>query len=203
MNTMTDTETIALADVNRLLSPIRLRGLRLLDLQLWCLGCDVKTGGDLLQQYGFEKHRLPHRTAGSPEYVLEVSEEHRLTVWGYGMHWSAIHEGGLFLRRHAFSPRWTTPGHPPHGQWHVGLWRKARAPRTGDECTTLLRHLQALASSVAEYEEWIMRTRPPEYRANCLDRWHKESIVPAAGIATAWQQIADRVRPNGFQYERR
>ena len=190
MNTMTHSETSAPAHLNRLLSPIRLRGLRLLDLQLWCFGRDVKSGGDLLQQYGFEKHRLPPRVAGSPEYVFEVSREHRLTVWGYGIHWSAVHEGGLFLRRHAFSPRWTVPGHPPHGRWHVDLWRKARSPRTEVECETLLRHLGNLTSALADYEEWIQRTRPPEYRVDCLDRWHKESIVPATELASAWRELA-------------
>lgn len=190
---MNDSLTMEPMSLNRLLSPLRLRGLRLLDLQLWCFGCDVKAGGDLLQQYGFEKHRLPPRVAGSPEYVFEVSPDHRFSVWGYGMHWSAVNEGGLFLRRHAFSPRWTAPGHPPLGRWHVDLWRKARSPRTSEECGTLLRHLVALAMTLAKYEEWIARTRPPEYRADCLNRWHKESIVPAAAIASTWQEIADQI----------
>lgn len=196
MNTSNYTTTHMPADLNRLLSPIRLRGLRLLDLQLWCFGCDVKSGGDLLQQYGFKKHRLPPRMAGSPEYVFENSPEHRFSVWGYGMHWSAVNEGGLFLRRHAFSPRWTIPGHPPVGRWHVGLWNKARAPRTREECGAILRHLVALATALAEYEEWIVRMRPSEYREDCIDRWHKESIVPATAIASAWRDLAVHVERN-------
>jgi hypothetical protein len=180
-----------LHDFNRRVASIRLRALRLLDLQLWCLGCDVRCSTNWLKVYGFVQHRLPQGRPGSPEYVWQQDPDHRLSVWGYGMHWASRAEAGLFLRRHAFAPRVTARGFAPAGLWRVEQWSKARAPRDVAEYQILLAHLVRLTRALSRYEAWLARTAPQEYRARCLHHWHKESLVPADQISQAWEELGD------------
>ena len=183
------TDSPALADR---IGDVRVHALRLLDLQLWCWGCDVRTADrNFLRAYGCERRQPPARGVGGSEYAWQGADGLRVTLWGYGVHVTRPAESGLFLRRFGFSPRWTAPGYVPHGCWHVQSWKKARAPRSLDEQAASLTRLHDLCAWIAAYETWLASQAESAWRMHCLGKWHKEAVVPADALIKAWLRLAD------------
>ncbi len=187
---MSDFASIKNPAYSTLVRSIRMRALRLLDLQLWCMGRDVRHLDNLLLRYGFERRRPPEKINGGSEYVLHLPDEGHLTLWGYGVHIAHPGESGLFLKRYGFAPRWTAPGFVPAQCWHVSAWKRARTPRTTEESREVTARLSELAAWIAEYERWILHQTGLAYRERVLDQWHKESVVPANAIAQSWEELA-------------
>ncbi len=181
--------------LSELVSPVRRMALRLLDLQLWCMGRDVRHEGNMLLRYGFTHRRPPDAAHGGSEYALHLPSQHTVTLWGYGVHLAHPDEGGLFLKRYAFAPRWTPPGCVPAQCWHVQAWKQARAPRTPSESLETAARLGEIAAWFATYETWIIRHTDLAYRKRTLDQWHKESVAPAEAIASSWTELAEHFTP--------
>jgi len=180
------------ARLHAALRVVRVRALRLLDQQLWCLGRDVRAEGNLLLRYGFMRRRPPDPAAGGSEYVWrDAASGVCVTLWGYGVHLAQAREAGLFLKRYAFAPRWTPPNWIPSSRFHVSAWKKARGPRTPEEADALMHRLVELSRWFARYETWISEQCPANYRADCLSQWHKEAITPPDRIAEEWMRLAD------------
>ncbi len=179
------------------LRAVRVRAARLLDLQLWCLGQDVRREGNLLLTYGFSKNRPPEKTSGSSEYAVRIAPDTTLTVWGYGMHLAqGDHQGGLFLRRFGFAPRHTQPGYVPQDCWHVKSWKRVRPPRTPKEELDTLQALSKLADAFAQYEQWVVEQMSLDYRGRNLAQWHRRPIVAADAIASSWAELAVHFSPD-------
>lgn len=172
------------------LRAVRVRASRLLDLQLWCLGQDVRQKPNLLLAYGFTKNRPPEKTPGSSEYAVRLAPDMTLTVWGYGVHLARTHQCGLFLRRFGFAPRHTLAGYVPRDCWHVKAWKRARPPRTSAEELDTLDALATLANAFAQYEQWVIERVGMDYRIRNLAQWHRRPIVPADAIASTWDELA-------------
>ena len=187
---MSDFVSIKNPAYSTLLKSVRMRALRLLDLQLWCLGRDVRHPNNLLLRYGFERRRPPEKTSGGSEYVLSLQNRATLTLWGYGVHLAHPRESGLFLKRYGFAPRWTAPGFIPAQRWHVNTWKQSRAPRTPGETREVTVRLTELAAWFADYERWVVDQTGSSYRERVLDQWHKEAVVPANAIAQSWEELA-------------
>lgn len=188
MNTKTAIEMGS--SITRLLKPVHLKALRLLDQQLWCLGRDVAHPANFLLRYGFERRRPEQREAGSSEYIWQDAEGWRVTCWGYGIHFADPNNAGCFLRRYTFAPRWTKPGFFPNARWTVHAWKSTRGPQTGTETVEVLTRLVEGTQWLANYEAWVNTEAPKGYRADCIERWSKEASVPADEMASAWQELA-------------
>lgn len=182
-------DSVQMTNWNRRVRAARTRALRLLDLQLWCLGRDVAQANNLLLQFGFTRRRADKPEQGGSEYAWTTPNGHVLTAWGYGVHLAHPKEGGLFLKRFTFAPRWTPPGYVPHGCWHVQAWKRVRPPRTPAEADTIQQRIAELATYFAAYERWITAHTNPTYRQQVVAQWHKQAIVPADQLATAWMDI--------------
>jgi hypothetical protein len=181
--------------LNEAVRVVRVRALRLLDQQLWCLGRDVCANGNLLLRYGFTRHRPPDPAGGGSEYAWrDEASNVCVTMWGYGVHLAHAREAGLFLKRYSFAPRWTPPDWIPCARFHVNAWKKARGARTPEEADALARRLIDLSHWFARYETWIAEVCPATYRADCLSQWHKEAITPPDRIAEEWTHLADHFR---------
>lgn len=179
------------------LRAVRVRASRLLDLQLWCLGQDVRREGNLLLAYGFTKNRPPEKTPGSSEYSSRLAPDTTLTVWGYGMHLAqGAHQGGLFLRRFGFAPRHTPAGFMPQDCWHIKAWKRVRPPRTIKEELDTLQALSKLTYALSQYEQWVIDEIGVDYRVRNLAQWHRRPIVPADAIASSWSELAIHFAPH-------
>lgn len=186
--------TFTVAAVLRL---VKLRALRLLDLQLWCWGRDVQYAeGNLLISNGFRRIRPPEHSAGSSAYHLRTAAGLELTLWGFGVHARRPDEAGLFLKRFGFSPRWTSASTDTTRHWHIQDWQRARAPRNDEEQRLILSRLHDLTAWIACYEETIAETTPPGWREHCIRDWHKEACVPASALAHAWAELAEQFTLN-------
>jgi len=173
----------------RRIRSVRVRALRLLDQQLWCLGRDVCEHGNLLMRYGMTRRRPPDAGAGSSEYAWDDGAGFRVTFWAYGVHVMRAGEAGVFLKRYAFAPRLTRPGAAPRGCWQVQAWKRARAPRTTEDMRLACARLAALGEWCARYEAWVTAEVGVDYRNDCLQRWHKEALTPPDAIADEWEKI--------------
>ncbi|MCS6870350.1 MAG: hypothetical protein NZ571_02730, partial [Anaerolineae bacterium] len=101
--------------------------------------------------------------------------------------------GGIFIKRGGFEPRYT----PVHGL-PVTAWcapPECELPDTVQTCAHTLQLLTALSRWIADYEAWIARQTPPEYRAACVTAWfaHKRA-VPSNAMISAWRAVADSCR---------
>ncbi len=86
--------------------PVRRFGGRLMEQQVWCWGRDVEyPDGNLLMQYGFERHRDSDTADRSTCYRLDHDDLH-ICLWGFGMFFGSRELGGLYLDRFDFCPTW-------------------------------------------------------------------------------------------------
>jgi hypothetical protein len=176
----------ALSNFRSVVASVRLPVMRLFDQQLWCFGRDICEHGNLLKQYGFEKRTPPSQGCGGSEYALQSEKGCTITLWGYGAHVMRPSEGGVFIRRYTFSPRYTPIGYVPHGQWHLASWKSMRAPQNNEEEASTGRALIVWTECFSAYEAWVSRKAGAAYRAACVERWHKEAAVPGAAMQEEW-----------------
>ena len=172
----------------RCVRSVRLRAMRLLDLQLWCMGCDARHEPSLLLQYGFVRRRPPRVGMGGSEYA-RTDNVRQLTVWGYGVHLG--HEGkpGVFVKRFAFAPCYTASGFFPMECWHVNAWKQVRPPKEPHEIDSTRDRLMELCDELVGYEQWVLEHIGFTYRSQCLRNWHKEALCPAGQIAQEWKSL--------------
>lgn len=186
-----------------MLRPVKVRALRLLDLQLWCWGRDVRhPEGNLLLRNGFQRERPPKTTAGSSAYHLRTAGGLELTLWGYGIHARRPNEPGVFLKRFGFAPRWTPASTNTTRHRHVQDWKHARAPRHDEEQLLILSLLRDLTDWIAQYENEINDAIGLGWREQCLRNWHKEACVPATALASAWAELTEHFTPNTTSQQR-
>jgi CxxC-x17-CxxC domain-containing protein len=158
-------------------------GVQLLNQQCWLWGQDVRhPDGDLLQRYGFSKHRRPATMVGSHGYRLDRPDGVAVVLWGFGMFYGPP-ERGIFLARHGFTPLVVAPlPHPPPtlpGELQC------------EPCTATDQPLlTALVGWVVAYERWVLQTCGMEYRRRCVELWPAERQIPAERIVSEWTTLA-------------
>ena len=164
-------------------------GQQLLTQQCWCWGQDVRCeSGNLLLQYGFERHRPPDGESGATTYLLRLLPDRVLALWGFGLWYGECDCGGIFVGRFDFEARFSARETPPLPVWTPH--QLADVPVPCDACRRrAARHLLSRAAGwIADYERWILAQRGLEYRRACLENWSQDFIAPEA-MAPSWQRV--------------
>lgn len=128
---------------------------RLINLQMWCFGCDIRRPeGNLLIEYGFTRERPCETTCGSSRYAKDTKSGMSLSIWGFGL-LLTDESSALYLRRFTRVPKVlfgrfdTTRIHKPHAM------SKFREPTTRSEIEQGRRLLYALREELVCYEHYV------------------------------------------------
>jgi hypothetical protein len=187
----------------------------LLDLQLWMLGQDrLHPEGNALARYGFQRGRHPEGH-GSSGYLLPLNDPPGtgLVCWGYGIYLGPVRlippgdaapsratgsppgapPLGVVLERHAFGPRVLTAplALPVRAKAALGARHVPRAPLEQQAAGDGLRRVATL---LADYERWALRTLGHAHRLQALALLprHKRRRLPATpSLADGWDALRD------------
>lgn len=160
----------------------------LLDQQMWLFGQDLRyEGGNLLIRYGCRRERDPANTASA--YVHQPDSSSEMVLWSFGLMMGKDGQGGVFLRRFSFRPRWT-----PHWRFATRFWEaESLARQTSPSCESdaLSGLLRCTAFWLATYEDWVLSTAGIDYRRECVERWSKKQKVAADEVAGEWRALSE------------
>lgn len=161
----------------------------LIDQQFWCLGCDIRTDGNLLVRRGFTRYRYADARLCSA-YTLPIADRGVLTVWGWG---AVLHDddSGLLLERQHFHPVLIPTVADVYA---LSTRRPTGSPASPLACQQAAEKLAALAAGMAAHEHWIAAELGLAYRQRTIDGWDKlrRTGFDAAGMAAGWHAIAER-----------
>ena len=166
--------------------PIRRFGGRLMEQQVWCWGRDVEhPDGNLLMDFGFERHRDPGPEDRSTCYRLDRDPLH-VSLWGFGMFFGCRDLGGLYLDRFDFCPKWA-----PIESLSLAIHRPDELPVFAQPQGRLQwqRARKLWKSSllwIANYETWVNATVGLDYRRECVELWLRP-FVRAEKTTAAWR----------------
>ncbi|MEE2938404.1 MAG: hypothetical protein VYA84_20645 [Planctomycetota bacterium] len=172
-------------------------GEKLMSQQLWCWGRDVlHPEGNLLMQFGFERHRDNDPAERSTCYRLDEKDLH-VCLWGFGMFFGSRQLGGLYLSRFDFIPTWA-----PVESVCLGLHWPDELPffsrPQGESQWKRARKLWTQSMRwIASYESWIRENTGVLYRRDCVDTWLRP-FVRAEKTVAAWRYLSRQpwTRPN-------
>lgn len=166
-------------------------GGKLMEQQVWCWGRDVEYAtGNLLMQFGFERHRDSDAVDRSSCYRLDQGVFH-VCLWGFGMFFGCRELGGLYLDRFDFRPAWA-----PVESLSLAIHWPDELPVFGRPRGRLAwqraRRLWSLALHwIADYEKWVRRHAGLAYRRRCIEAWLRP-FVRADKIPAAWRFLGQR-----------
>jgi hypothetical protein len=150
---------------------------RLIDLQMWCFGCDIRnTSGNILTEFGFCQTRPPAGTHGSTHYWMACDSMYTLHLWGFGMI-ITDNTGALCLKRFERAPKIvekrfdSAPIFKPHDlpSFHQ--------PRTKTEREIAQRLLNRLCRELFGYETYLIQRGLSSYRKGCIATSPKNARV--------------------------
>lgn len=172
-------------------SDVRRLGRDLLNQQLWCWGKDIcRAEGNILPRYGFVRKRPPEGKKGSSSYTLRPGPGSKVALWGFGVLYSNVEVGGLYLFRQGFSPRLLSDAALPEHVWKAAQLPKLVVPATAAECESARILLHDALGWIAAYEQWVREDLGSEYRRRSLDDCPAKVVVPAEEMASAWRRLA-------------
>ena len=166
-------------------------GDQLMQQQLWCWGRDVERAeGNLLMEFGFERHRDCAIDPQSTCYRLDCDDLH-VSLWGFGMFFGRRDLGGLYINRFDFRPRWAPIESLAEGiHWPQELPAFAR-PRGMSQWVRARDLWSALLRWIADYEAWVQDTSGPTYRSKTVETWLRP-FVRADKMSAAWQFLSNQ-----------
>jgi hypothetical protein len=165
-------------------------GAFLMHQQCWQFGRDiVSANGNLLLDAGFERTRPPAELHASSRYLRHRPGEPALCLWAFGLLAFLPDEGGIYINRYNFIPRWV-----PHPCAAAEAWKPALFENSGPALThrqiRLTRMLMRFTLlTFAAYEEEIVARQGIMYRRQSLRDWHAPSILPAR-MPLEWRQLS-------------
>jgi hypothetical protein len=167
---------------------------RLLAQQFWLFGWDIRRAeGNLLVEFGFQKHRPPDGSrVMASRYTCVFPDQRAVVLWGFGLYWHDPALGGMYLPRSAFSPLVRTCTELPSDAWdpdHIDGLAPARTVLARDRRRILL--LDALGW-IREYERAVAALAGIAYRSQAVQGW-KRPCGAAIELPSQWQGIIDAV----------
>lgn len=170
------------------------RGAELLHLQCWLWGCDIRRPeGNLLLEYGFSRQRPPAGAAGSSAYLWTAESDTIIVLWGFGAFYGSPVNGGVYLRRYEFAPRYVPWIDPRRLPWLPDQMRAAVIPAEPDVQPQLRQQFTGLLEWIARYEMWVRDSCGLAYRQHCVAESAKHPFrIPVERLAEEWQQLAQQ-----------
>lgn len=173
---------------------IQQRGAELLHLQCWLWGCDIRRPeGNLLLEYGFSRQRPPAGAAGSSAYLWTAETDAIIVLWGFGAFCGSPVDGGVYLKRYEFAPRYVPRIETRRLPWLPNQVRAAVIPREPDIQQRMGRQFTNLLEWIAQYETWVRDSCGLEYRRQCASESTKHTFrIAVDRLVEEWQQLAQQ-----------
>jgi hypothetical protein len=133
------------------------------NLQMWCFGCDIRRiEGNLLIEYGYERHRAPTGSYGSSHYVLPLGADTHLHLLGFGL---ILHvaDTGIVLKRHDKLPRLVTHWNVIPQLFEPHQLPTATIPHSIEDITTATHLLTLLTNELSKYEKFVSSSVDSHY----------------------------------------
>ncbi len=171
---------------------LKKRAVKLLSQQIWCWGRDIlRPDGNWLIEIGFQRTKAPeNRESCSSVYTLELPENRRVVLRGFGVFFGDDRLGGVFLPRFEFGPKYTTHSALECPPWSEADLPKLSAPSDAQRsaCTSITLEL---IDWIRRYELNIVERLGIEYRQSVLLAWEngKRQVMPAEEMPRAWGMI--------------
>jgi hypothetical protein len=168
-------------------------GAALFHQQMWCWGQDIRfPEGNLFLRYGFLcKH--PRNGDGGSAYVLTLDEQSSITLWRFGLCYTHVEKGAIFLKRKGFAPRFTLTPEIFEQCWKPADLPDLALPQTEEEERTACQFLSEVCLWASRYEQWIQSTFGQAYRQQCLAAWD-ETFLPSEQMCAEWERLAALVQ---------
>jgi hypothetical protein len=178
--------------VSRLLpAAVRTRGNRLLNLQFWLWGQDIRRPeGSLLAAFGFARHAPPAGAAGSNAWVAPLPDGGRITLWGFGLAAEPAAGGVCYVSRFRFEPLLPARRGGFAAVWEPPQLAPLAAPPPGSERDGAVAAFLLALRWMEAYERRVREAAGPAWRAGCLERWGRR-LPDGADIAAAWARLAE------------
>ena len=167
----------------------------LLNQQIWCWGQDIEAaGGNLLVHYGFQRIEKPPESTGSSLYRMKLPLTSRVILRGFGVFIGDDRNGGVFLPRFEFTPKFSIESDFSDATWHAEDLSAFSKP-SQDQVSSCQKLLLTLIEWIHRYEVWIANKAGYEYRNETLINWKKKhgSVIPAEEMAAAWRVLGSAV----------
>lgn len=163
---------------------------RLVNLQMWCFGCDIRNvEGNLLTEFGFTQTRPPRAMHGSTRYSLVRDSGYSIHLWGFGM---IIEDGeaALCLKRFERVPRLLEGPFDPSQIFKPHELPPFQEPLTCRQQGIAKRLLQLLCFELLNYETHIYQRGVPSYRTTCIQTSPKGArLKEKKQPLEAWEQL--------------
>ena len=162
----------------------------LLHQQCWQFGRDVVSPhGNLLLASGFERARPPERLPASSRYTRHVPGEPVLCLWAFGVLAFLPGEGGIYISRYQFVPRWVCEPEEAAMAWKPGVFERCGPALTHRTIRTSRRLMRFVLGTFAVYEDSVIRRHGLAYRRETLRDWHLPAILPGR-MAVEWRRLS-------------
>lgn len=171
----------------------------LLSQQIWCWGRDIlRPDGNWLLEIGFTRLDPPAELEEcSSVYTLKLVGGQSLILRGFGVFFSDLERGAIFLPRYEFQPKYTRQASLTRPPWSAGDLPNLRAPTSGERYACASLTLELL-DWIRTYEVNILDKLGIEYRRETLVKWDKpeNSFTPPENFASAWRDLSFQVAAN-------
>lgn len=159
------------------------------DLQMWCLGCDIRRKtGNLLLEYGFSRRRPTGEITGSSYYFKELDSVHTMHLWGFAVV-ITTKECGLCLHRHERIPLFSQKVDLNPNAWRPQELPKFKEPHEKQEKEKATELFKVCVSELRKYEAKIQHLEEPQYRSSCLRSRKKIRALRKTTLLEAWTEL--------------
>jgi len=159
------------------------------DLQMWCLGCDIRREkGNLLLQYGFERYRPHGKISGSSHYIKRIDSNHTIHLWGFAVV-VTNDKYGLCLRRHERIPRLAIAPRVASCSWRPHDLPLFIVPKSSEQIEHANKLLGVAAAELGRYEKFVDNSLPVAYRKECLTPRRSHKKLSGATLMEAWEEF--------------
>lgn len=172
--------------------PFAKRAYALMTQQFWHWGRDVlHCDGNYLMKLGFDRVPPPRKHKGCPSlYSLQISEEERLILRGFGAIWEHRVQGKILLLREPFAVKYSADAEPLSN-----CWTRDNLPMMSDPTSAqrqqCLKLLERLLDWIIQYEQNALIEFGVEDRQRILKEWDngKRKLLTPADVPEAWKRM--------------
>ena len=164
----------------------------LLSQQIWCWGRDIlRPEGNWLLELGFDRVKPPDDREGySSVYSLQLPKDRCVILRGFGVFYGDVRDGGIFMPRYEFRPKYTTHGTLQSPPWADTDLPKLDLPQESQQRSYLTLTCN-LIDWLHEYEVEVVELLGIEYRRSILRQWDNgnRTLIPAEAMANSWKLL--------------
>ena len=163
---------------------------RLVNLQMWCFGCDIRNvEGNLLAEFGFTRNRPPPAVHGSTRYSLVRNSGYSVHLWGFGII-IGDEKAALYVKRFERVPRLLEGSLDPKRIFKPHDLPSFQEPRTSRQQVIAKRLLHLLCFELLTYETHIYQRGLTSYRKACIQTSPKVArLKERKQPLEAWEQL--------------